>query len=131
VIGTGNKTESLLGYCTIHGDAAYAFNPIGDLYKTQVRLLAKELGVPQKIIDKVPSADLWKGQTDEGELGISYEKVDRFLYYLVDKKYTPKRLMKLGYEKKIIEKIKNMIKKNQFKRKMPEVLKIPLDQIKK
>ena len=86
VIGTGNKTEALLGYCTIHGDAACAFNPIGDLYKTQVRLLAKELGVPQKTIDKVPSADLWKGQTDEGELGVTYEKVDRFLYYLVDRK---------------------------------------------
>jgi NAD+ synthase len=130
VIGTGNKTEALLGYCTIHGDAAYAFNPIGDLYKTQVRLLAKELGVPQKIIDKIPSADLWKGQTDEGELGVTYEKVDRFLYYLVDRKYTPKRLMKLGYQKSFIEKIKNMIKKNQFKRKMPEVFKIPYNKIK-
>ena len=130
VIGTGNKTEALLGYCTIHGDAAYAFNPIGDLYKTQVRLLAKELEVPQKIIDKVPSADLWKGQTDEGELGVTYEKVDRFLHYLVDKKYTPKRLMKLGYKRSFIEKINNMIKRNEFKRKMPEVLKIPYDKIK-
>lgn len=130
VIGTGNKTEALLGYCTIHGDAAYAFNSIGDLYKTQVRLLAKELKVPQRIIDKVPSADLWKGQTDEGELGITYEKVDRFLYYLVDKKYTSKRLMKLGYQKSFIEKIKNMIRKNQFKRKMPEVFEIPHNKIK-
>jgi NAD+ synthase len=131
VIGTGNKTEALLGYCTVHGDAAYAFNPIGDLYKTQVRLLAKELKVPQKIIDKVPSADLWKGQTDEGELEVTYEKVDRFLYYLVDRKYSPKKLMKLGYKKGFIEKIKNMIKKNRFKREMPEVLKIPYDEIKK
>jgi NAD+ synthase len=131
VIGTGNKTEALLGYCTVHGDAAYAFNPIGDLYKTQVRLLAKELKVPQKIIDKVPSADLWKGQTDEGELEVTYEKVDRFLYYLVDRKYRPKKLMKLGYKKGFIEKIKNMIKKNRFKREMPEVLKIPYGEIKK
>jgi NAD+ synthase len=130
VIGTGNKTEALLGYCTIHGDAACAFNPIGDLYKTQLRLLAKELGVPQKIIDKVPSADLWKGQTDEGELGVSYEEVDRFLYYLVDRKYTPKKLMKLGYRKSFIEKIKDMMRKNEFKRKMPEALKIPYDKIK-
>ncbi|KPL03558.1 MAG: NAD synthetase [candidate division Zixibacteria bacterium SM1_73] len=129
VIGTGNKTEALLGYCTIHGDAAYAFNPIGDLYKTQVRLLAKELKLPQKIIDKVPSADLWKGQTDEGELGVTYEKVDRFLYYLIDKKYTPNRLMRLGYQKSFIEKINNLIKKNEFKRKMPEILKIPYDEI--
>jgi len=81
VVGTGNKTEALLGYCTIHGDAACAFNPIGDLYKTQVRLLGKELKIPQRIIDKVPSADLWKGQTDEGELGVTYEKVDRLLYW--------------------------------------------------
>jgi NAD+ synthase len=129
VIGTGNKTEALLGYCTIHGDAAYAFNPIGDLYKTQVRLLAKELKVPQKIIDKVPSADLWKGQTDEGELGVTYEEVDRFLYYLVDKKYTPQKLMKLGYKKSFVEKIKSVIIKNKFKREMPEVLKIPFDKI--
>lgn len=129
VIGTGNKTEALLGYCTIHGDAAYAFNPIGDLYKTQVRLLAKELKVPQKIIDKVPSADLWKGQTDEGELGVTYEKVDRFLYYLIDKKYTPNRLMRLGYKRSFIEKINNLIKRNEFKRKMPEILKMPYDKI--
>ena len=131
VIGTGNKTEALLGYCTIHGDAAYAFNPIGDLYKTQVRLLAKELKVPPKIIDKSPSADLWKGQTDEGELGITYEKVDRFLYYLVNKKYTARKLMKLGYQKSFIERIKDMIGKNEFKRKMPEVLTMSFDKIKK
>jgi NAD+ synthase len=129
VIGTGNKTETLLGYCTIHGDAAYAFNPIGDLYKTQVRLLAKELKVPQKIIDKVPSADLWKGQTDEGELGVSYKEVDKFLYYLVDRNCTDQKLMKLGYRKSFIAKIKNMISRSEFKRKMPEVLKIPYDRI--
>lgn len=129
VIGTGNKTEALLGYCTIHGDAAYAFNPIGDLYKTQVRLLAKELRVPQKIKDKDPSADLWKGQTDEGELGVTYENVDRFLYYLVDKRYTPKKLAKLGYQKSFVQRIENMIKKNQFKRRMPEVFKIPYDKV--
>ena len=129
VIGTGNKSEALLGYCTIHGDAAYAFNPIGDLYKTQLRLLAKELGVPQKIIDKVPSADLWKGQTDEGELGVSYQEVDRFLYYLIDKKYTPQKLTKLVYPKSFIEKIKDMIRKNEFKRKMPAVLETPYEKI--
>ncbi len=129
VIGTGNKTEALLGYCTIHGDAACAFNPIGDLYKTQLRLLAKELGVPQKIIDKVPSADLWKGQTDEDELGVTYEKIDRFLYYLVDRKYTAKKLVNLGYRKSFIERIGGIMSKNEFKRKMPEVLKIPYDKI--
>ena len=124
VIGTGNKTETLLGYCTLHGDAAYAFNPIGDLYKSQVRLLAKELGVPQKIIDKPPSADLWKGQTDERELGATYEQMDRFLYYLVDKKYSPARLKKLGYKSDFIKKIIGIMKRNEFKRRPPEIAKI-------
>lgn len=129
VIGAGNKTEILLGYCTLHGDAAYAFNPIGDLYKSQVRLLAKELEVPQKIIDKPPSADLWKGQTDEKELGATYEQMDRFLYYLVDKKYNAARLKKLGYKADFIKKIKGIMKRNEFKRKPPEIAKIPYPKI--
>ncbi len=124
VIGTGNKTEILLGYCTIHGDAAYAFNPIGDLYKSQVRLLAQELEVPQRIIDKPPSADLWRGQTDEGDLGATYEQMDRFLYYLVDKKYSPARLRRLGYKSEFIKKITGVMKRNEFKRKHPEIARI-------
>ena len=71
-IGTSNKTEILLGYSTIYGDAACAINPLGDLYKTQVRQLARAVGVPEPILDKPPSADLWEGQTDEGELGFTY-----------------------------------------------------------
>jgi len=125
VIGTGNKTEIFLGYCTIHGDAAYAFNPIGDLYKSQVRLLAKELGVPQRIIDKPPSADLWRGQTDEGDLGATYEQMDRFLYHLVDKKYGPARLKRLGYKSNFIKRIVGIMKRNEFKRKPPEIAKMP------
>ena len=124
VIGTGNKTEILLGYCTIHGDAAYAFNPIGDLYKSQVRLLAKELGVPQKIIDKPPSADLWRGQTDEGDLGATYEQLDKFLYFLVDKKYGPARLKRLGYKSNFIKRIVGIMKRNEFKGKPPEIARI-------
>lgn len=124
VIGTGNKTEILLGYSTIHGDAAYAFNPIGDLYKSQVRLLAKELGVPQRIIDKPPSADLWRGQTDEGDLGATYEQLDRFLYHLVDKKYGPARLKRLGYKSNFIKRIVGIMKRNEFKGKPPEIAKI-------
>ncbi len=129
VIGTGNKTETLLGYCTLHGDAAYAFNPIGDLYKSQVRLLAKQLGVPKKIIDKVPSADLWKGQTDEGELGATYQQMDKLLYYLVDKKYSVARLRKLGYKSSFIKKIVNIMKRNEFKRKPPEIAKIDYSEV--
>ncbi|HEX9617015.1 MAG TPA: NAD+ synthase, partial [Anaerolineales bacterium] len=77
VVGTGNKTEILLGYTTIYGDAANALNPVGDLYKTQARQLARALGIPEEIIQKAPTADLWVGQTDEGELGFTYEEVDR------------------------------------------------------
>ena len=89
VVGTGNKTEILLGYTTLYGDSACALNPLGDLYKTQVRQLGASLGVPQAIIDKPPTADLWAGQTDEGELGFTYAEVDQLLYLLVDERYTP------------------------------------------
>lgn len=124
VIGTGNKTEILLGYFTLHGDGACAFNPIGNLYKSQVRLLAKELGISQRIIDKPPSADLWAGQTDEGELGISYEKVDKLLYYMIDRKYSQVKLRKLGFENTFIKKVTNIIKHTDFKRNPPQVAKI-------
>jgi NAD+ synthase len=129
VIGTGNKTETLLGYCTLHGDAAYAFNPLGDLYKSQVRILAKELGVPQKIIDKTPSADLWKGQTDEKELGATYQQLDRFLYYLADKKYSPAKLKRLRYKSQFIIKIIGIMKRNEFKRRPPEIAEIDYQQV--
>ncbi len=85
VLGTGNKTECLLGYTTLWGDMACAVNPLGNLYKTQVRQLAGALGVPASIVDKPPSADLWDGQTDEDELGFAYDDVDRLLYYMIDK----------------------------------------------
>src|SRR5690349_21032525 len=77
VVGTSNKTEILLGYSTLYGDSASALNPIGDLYKTQVRQLSQDLKVPASIIDKPPSADLWAGQTDEKELGFTYAEVDK------------------------------------------------------
>ena len=86
VVGTGNKTETLIGYTTLFGDSACAFNPIGDLYKSQVRQLALAMGVPDAIIRKAPSADLWPGQTDEAEVGFSYAELDRILFWLVDKR---------------------------------------------
>ena len=89
VIGTSNKTEILLGYSTLFGDSASAINPLGDLYKTQVRQLSRAMNIPAPIIDKPPSADLWEGQTDEGELGFTYEEVDKLLYLLVDQRYSP------------------------------------------
>ncbi|MEI6290546.1 MAG: NAD+ synthase, partial [Chloroflexota bacterium] len=116
VLGTGNKTEILLGYSTLYGDSAHALNPIGDLYKAQVRQLSRAVGVPAPIIDKAPSADLWEGQTDEQELGFSYEEADRILFLLVDQRYTPDECVESGFSRKIVDIIINRIRKNHFKR---------------
>ncbi len=124
VIGTGNKTEILLGYSTLYGDAACALNPIGDLYKTQVRQLAREIGVPREIVDKPPSADLWAGQTDEGELGFTYEQVDQLLVVLVDGRYSPEECVSAGFERPFVEAVTRRIQRNHFKRLMPPIAKI-------
>lgn len=124
VIGTSNKTELLLGYGTLYGDMASAINPLGDLYKTQVWQLAEELGVPRKIIDKKPTADLWIGQTDEDELGLSYKVVDKLLYFMVDERKTDEELIDLGFDKNMIERVKLMVQRNQFKRRPPIIAKI-------
>ena len=124
VIGTSNKTEILLGYGTLFGDTACALNPIGDLYKTQVWQLAEELGVPKAIIDKKPSADLWEGQTDEGELGFSYRQVDKLLYLMIDERRGDVELIAAGFEKHFIEKVKRLIQRNHFKRRPPLIAKL-------
>jgi NAD+ synthase len=124
VIGTGNKTEILLGYTTLFGDSACALNPIGDLYKTQIRQLAGHLNIPDVIIDKPPSADLWQGQTDEDELGFTYEKVDKLLYLLVDQRYQPEDCMPLGFEEKFVQTVVERIRRSQFKRSLPLIAKI-------
>jgi len=124
VIGTSNKTETMLGYGTQFGDTACAINPLGDLYKTQVWQLAGAIGVPQKIVEKKPTADLWVGQTDEDELGFSYRLVDQLLYYLVDERRSDLELVERGFEKHFIEKVRRMIQRNQFKRRPPLVAKI-------
>ncbi len=116
VLGTGNKTEILLGYSTLHGDSAWAIDPIGDLYKTQVWELARHTGVPDRIINKAPSADLWSGQTDEGELGISYYEADRLLVELVDKRVTPDRLIARGEDERKVSLLMRKIQSTQFKR---------------
>lgn len=122
VIGTGNKTEIYLGYSTIYGDSACAIAPIAHLYKTEVRELAKFLHIPQKIIEKKPSADLWKGQTDEDELGITYKIADGILYYLLNEKLDKEDIIQKGYTERDIDHIINLIKKSEFKRKMPAVI---------
>ena len=124
VTGTGNKTEIQLGYTTLFGDSACAINPIGDLYKTQIRQLAHALGIPEAIISKPPSADLWAGQTDEGELGFSYENVDKLLYLLVDQRYRPEECIEAGFDGKFVHTVVERIRKYQFKRILPPIAKL-------
>ncbi len=123
-VGTGNKTEILLGYTTLYGDSACAINPIGDLYKTQVRQLAKAIGVPQVILDKLPTADLWLGQTDEGELGFTYAEVDQLLYLLVDQRYRPEDCVEAGFSESFVRLVMEKVRRNQFKRLMPPIAKL-------
>lgn len=124
VVGTGNKTEILLGYTTLYGDSACAINPIGDLYKTQVRQLARRLAIPEAIIIKPPSADLWAGQTDEGELGFTYAEVDKLLYLLVDMRYRPEECVETGFDETFVRTVVERIRKNQFKRLLPPIAKL-------
>jgi len=124
VLGTGNKTEILLGYSTLYGDSACAINPIGDLYKTQVRELSKAIGVPQPLLDKAPSADLWIGQTDEQELGFTYEEADRLLYLLIDQRYKPEECIETGFAENFVKAVIQRVRKNQFKRVLPPIAKL-------
>jgi len=124
VVGTGNKTEILLGYSTLWGDSASALNPIGDLYKAQVRQLARALGIPSVIVEKPPSADLWVGQTDENELGFTYDDVDKLLYLLVDHRYSPEECVEAGFDQKFVETVVTRIRRNQFKRMLPPIAKL-------
>ena len=126
VAGTSNKTEALLGYGTLHGDMAAAFHPIGDLYKSQLREVAAYLGVPASILAKPPTADLWPGQTDEGELGASYDDIDRVLYQLVDRRWTRERLVAAGCEPRLVDFIATRVARYEFKRQTPPVAKISL-----
>ena len=124
VLGTSNKTELLLGYGTLFGDMASAVNPLGDLYKTQVWQLAAGIGVPERIVQKKPSADLWSGQTDEGELGFSYADVDRLLFAMIDERHTDEELVAIGFDGRFIRTVRAMVQKSQFKRRPPVVAKI-------
>jgi NAD+ synthase len=124
VVGTSNKSEMLIGYSTLYGDSAAAFLPLGDLYKTQVLQLAHHLNIPESIIKKKPSADLWKDQTDEGEIGVTYKKLDEILYFLIDCRLREEEIEKSGYSRENIQKIKRMIVNSQYKRTMPPVCKM-------
>jgi NAD+ synthase len=124
VAGTGNKTESLIGYTTLFGDSACAFNAIGDLYKSQVRQLSAAVGVPEAIIRKAPSADLWPGQTDEAEGGFSYPELDRMLFWMIDKRRADDEMLAMGFEQSRIDRVKRLVAVSEFKRQVPPVAKL-------
>jgi NAD+ synthase len=126
VAGTSNKTEALLGYGTLWGDMAGAFQPIGDLYKSQLRQVATALGVPAEIVAKPPSADLWPGQTDEGELGRSYADLDTALYALVDRRWTAERCVAAGMSAELVAWVARRVAMMEYKRQVPPVAKISL-----
>ena len=124
VLGTSNKTELLLGYGTIHGDLASALNPLGDLYKTQVRELSRALAVPRAILEKPPSADLWPEQTDEADFGVTYDELDRILALLVDARVSPGTIVAKGYRRDTVLRVQRLIVRSQFKRRLPVIAKV-------
>ncbi len=124
VIGTSNKTELLLGYGTLFGDMASALNPIGDLYKTQVFQLGRAVSLPDSVISKAPSADLWAGQSDEEELGLRYSTVDVVLFHLVDERRTRRELVGLGFEPELVDDVARRVRASQYKRRPPLIAKL-------
>lgn len=124
VIGTSNKSEILLGYSTLWGDAAHALNPLGDLYKHQVYQLARFLELPREVLEKPPSADLFAGQTDEAELGFTYAEADRLLYRMVDRRYSEEELVAAGFPREFVQRIAARIVASQYKRLPPVIAKL-------
>ncbi|HVB13807.1 MAG TPA: NAD+ synthase [Candidatus Dormibacteraeota bacterium] len=124
VLGTSNKSELLLGYSTLWGDGAHALNPLGDLYKTQLYQLARHLGLPQRILDKPPSADLFVGQSDEVDLGFTYEQADRILFRLIDERRSPAELAEQGLDPALVAVVWERVRSSQFKRRLPLIAKL-------
>ena len=124
VLGTSNKTELLLGYGTLFGDMASALNPIGDLYKTQVFALARELDLPHSVLTKPPSADLWAGQSDEEELGIRYAVVDQVLHLLVEQRRSRSEVIALGFDAADVDSVAERVRGSQYKRRPPVIAKL-------
>ncbi len=118
VLGTSNKTEILLGYSTVFGDNASSLNPLGDLYKAQVWQLSREVGLPAQVIEKAPSADLWPGQTDEGDLGVDYGTADEVLHLLFDEGLRPDEVVERGYEERAVQRIVSLEQRFRFKRRL-------------
>lgn len=124
VIGTSNKTEIFLGYSTQFGDSACAMNPIGDLYKTEVWELSRYLKIPDVLIDKKPSADLWEGQTDEQEMGLTYKEADQILYRILEENKTEIEIINEGFNSEVVKNIFTRMNKSEYKRRMPLIAKL-------
>lgn len=120
VLGSSNRTESLLGYFTLHGDGAWSVGPIADLYKTNVWDLARHLGLPREVVEKTPTADLWPGQTDEGELGMTYAEVDPLLVLLIDRGLTPPEVAAMGYDAEAAGRVLDRVRRYAFKLNPPQ-----------
>lgn len=126
VMGTSNKSEIMLGYTTWYGDMASGLYPIGDLYKTQIFELSKFMELPEPIISKAPSADLWPGQTDEGELGDTYISLDSILSLYIDERKTPEEIIKMGFDETLVQNVIRRVITTQFKRTLPPVAKFSM-----
>jgi len=124
ILGTSNKTELLIGYGTIHGDMACAINPMGDLYKTQVRLLGAHLELPRRILEKHPTAGLWEGQTDEDEIGLTYAEIDEILVHWVDGRESRDELLARGYAATKVDRVLALVRNSEFKRQLPPIAKL-------
>ena len=124
VVGTSNKTEIYLGYSTQFGDSACALNPIGDLYKTNIWDLSRYLKIPNELIEKKPSADLWEGQTDEQEMGLTYKEADQVLYRMLEENKTVEEVLAEGFNKDLVDNIVKRMNRSEYKRRMPLIAKI-------
>jgi NAD+ synthase len=124
VVGTSNKTEILIGYTTWYGDGAAGILPIGDLFKTQVRNVGKHLRIPKEILQKPPSAELWPGQTDESEIGIPYEVLDRILYYWVDLRFSEQEICEMGFAEEVVQRVIKMCYRSLYKQRIPIIPKV-------
>ena len=124
VVGTSNKTEIYLGYSTQFGDSACALNPIGDLYKTNIWDLSRYLKIPNELIEKKPSADLWEGQTDEQEMGLTYKEADQVLYIMLEENKTVEEVLAEGFNKDLVDNIVRRMNRSEYKRRMPLIAKI-------
>ena len=124
VVGTSNKTEIYLGYSTQYGDSACALNPIGDLYKTNIWDLSRYLKIPNELIEKKPSADLWEGQTDEQEMGLTYKEADQVLYRMLEENKTVEEVLGEGFNKDLVDNIVRRMNRSEYKRRMPLIAKI-------